>query len=124
MFEETLGTVVRLGAPGDGASRHGAAWQARRNYAYVAGALAASGMVAPAVADALVQELEDALVLRGRAEVAGFAGRPFPVDAATAPRAVAAGRPEVWLEAEIERHLELLSAMSAAERQAAGGQTL
>ncbi|MBW3555654.1 MAG: hypothetical protein KY454_01820 [Actinobacteria bacterium] len=122
LLEETLAAAV--GAGGAGAGRIERARQARRNYGYVARALAASGLVAPAVADALVHELDDALALRGLADVSSFAGRPFPVDAAAAPATVTAGGPEVWLEAEIERHLELLAAMNPGERPGAGEEAL
>ncbi|MDP9441840.1 MAG: hypothetical protein M3P34_06640, partial [Actinomycetota bacterium] len=116
--------MVRLGRAGDGHSRHDAAWEARRNYDYVAGALAASGLVAPAVAAALRHELQDALVVRGLAPVSEFGGRTFPADQATATRPAPAGRPEVWLEAEIERHLGLLAAFAPGDPHPAGAETL
>lgn len=116
--------MLRLGRPGDGHRRHDGAWEARRNYDYVAEALAASGLVPPAVAAALRQELADALVVRGLAPVADFAGRTFPHDEATAAEPALAGGPQVWLEAEIERHLSLLSAFAGDDRRRSGQETL
>lgn len=115
---------MRLGRPGDGQSRHDAAWEARRNYDYVASGLAASGLVAPGVAEALRHELQDALVVRGLAPLGDFAGRAFPADEAMVAKAAPAGGPEVWLEAEIERHLALLATFAADERPDAGTDTL
>lgn len=116
--------MVRLGRPGDGHRRHDRAWEARRNFDYVAEALAASGLVPPAVASALRHELADALVVRGLAPVADFAGRTFPHDEATAAEPAPAGGPQVWLEAEVERHLGMLAAFAGGERRRCGQETL
>ncbi len=116
--------MVREGRAGQGPVWRRRAWESRRNYGYVAGALAAAGIVSDPVAAALVGELDDALVVRGLVELDHFGGRPFPVEQAAAPSPAPPGGPQVWLEAEIERHLDLLAGMAPGERPDAGGEVL
>lgn len=94
--------------------------EVRRNFRAVADALAATGLVATAVASALAAELDDALAVRGLLDPASFRARPFPHAAAWPRPDHAATGVAVWLEAEIERHLDLVAGFDPATRPDAG----
>lgn len=84
-------------------------WEAWRNFRAVTDALVVVGSVAPEVGEALVGELDDALAVRGVIPAGAFSAAPWPdLDILTATRpAPPVGAAVVWLEAEIERHLDL-----------------
>lgn len=86
-------------------------WEAWRNFLAVVDALVVTGALDDEVGDALVSELEDALALRGVVPAGVFSAAPWPdLDVLTRPRpALPAGAALVWLEAEIERHLDLFA---------------
>lgn len=85
--------------------------EAARNFRSVAEALTTAGACSAGVAEALVGELDDALAVRSLLPASAFSARPWPDEGGleTAPSASAA---EVWIEAEIERHLDLLVSFS------------
>ncbi len=134
LFEESIASARRQAASDP------SAWEARRSFHDAAEALVAVGAVAPATADAIAQELDDALALRGHLPASEFSGAAFPEG--TGPASPANGDPrvgvpgstraqgskaraaEVWLEAEIVRHLDLLAGMDAESRRVAGAQSL
>lgn len=115
LLEEALVAVRRGGSD---------VWDVRRNFVAVAQALAATGLVPAAVARALGGELDDALALRRLLEPSAFTARPFPFDDAAAGAEPVSGGVAVWLEAEVERHLELVSAFDPATRPDAGASAL
>lgn len=84
-------------------------WEAWRNFRAVTDALVVVGALASEVGEALVGELDDALAVRGVVPAASFSGGRWPeLDVLTRPRPAApAGAAGVWLEAEVERHLDL-----------------
>lgn len=87
-------------------------WEAWRNFRAVADALVDVGALDTDVGEALVGELDDALALRGVIPAGAFTAAPWPpLEVLTAPRATAppADAATVWLEAEIERHLDLFA---------------
>lgn len=116
--------MVRQGRADQGPVWRQRAWECRRDYGYVADALAAAGTVSAPVAAALLRELDDALVVRGLVDLDHFGGRPFPVEEAATPSAAPPDGPQVWFEAEVERHLDLLGSMAPGERPEAGGEVL
>lgn len=101
-------------------------WEAWRNYRTVADALVAVGAVDPDVAEALVGELDDALALRGVIPVGAFTAAPWPdADVLTRPRPPAPiGAARTWLEAEIERHLDLFASFGFGARSWAASDLL
>lgn len=101
-------------------------WEAWRNYRAVADALVVAGAVPAEVGDALVGELDDALAVRGVVPAAAFAAAPWPeVDVVVRDRPVApASAAPVWLEAEVERHLDLFASFGAAARTRAADDLL
>lgn len=86
-------------------------WEAWRNFLAVVDALVVTGALDEDVGDALVSELDDALALRGVVPAGAFSAAPWPdLDVLTRARPPApAGAALVWLEAEIERHLDLFA---------------
>lgn len=86
-------------------------WEAWRNFLAVVDALVVTGALDDDVGDALVSELDDALALRGVVPAGAFSAAPWPdLDVLTRPRPPApVGAALVWLEAEIERHLDLFA---------------
>jgi hypothetical protein len=118
LLEEALVAIARGGAD---------PWEVRRQFGYVTGAVAEARIVSAELAAAIRLELDDALAVRGLLEAASFRGAD-PLDApATPPHdpppATADGA-VVWLEAEIERHLDLLAAYDPTVRPDAGADTL
>lgn len=111
LFEEALVAVRRGGTQ---------VVEVRRSFAAVADALAATGLVARSVALALRGELDDALALRGGLEPTAFRARPFPTEEAAAGASPVPGGVAVWLEAEVERHLDLVAAFDPATRPEVG----
>ncbi|HVF31575.1 MAG TPA: hypothetical protein VM933_00950 [Acidimicrobiales bacterium] len=89
-------------------------WEAWRSYRAVADALISTDLVDASVAHALVGELDDALAVRGVIPAGAFSAAPWPdVDVLRRPRpATPPGAATTWLEAEIERHLDLLASFS------------
>ncbi len=84
-------------------------WEIWRNFRAVVDALVAIDALVPELGEAFVGELDDAMALRGLVPVTAFGAAPWPEpDLLVAP-----GRPpgndagRIWLEAEIERHLDL-----------------
>ncbi|HET9442887.1 MAG TPA: hypothetical protein VFO65_06160, partial [Acidimicrobiales bacterium] len=108
LLEETLAEIRRATPAGTLATPGDAPWEARRNFLYVAEALAAVGLVRPALARAITQELDDALAVRELLEADAFAGQGLPVQALV-PAVPVPGGAAIWLEAEIERHLNLVA---------------
>lgn len=93
-------------------------WEAWRNYRAVADALVAVGAVEAEVAEALVGELDDALAVRGVIPAGAFGAGPW-ADVDVLARARAPVPPEaarVWLEAEVERHLDLFASFGTGAR--------
>jgi hypothetical protein len=86
-------------------------WEAWRSFRAVADALVVTGALDEEVADALVSELDDVLALRGVVPAGAFSAAPWPdLDVLTRTRPPAPAVPAlVWLEAEIERHLDLFA---------------
>lgn len=86
-------------------------WEGWRNFRAVVDALVVTGALGVEVGDALVSELDDALALRGVVPAGAFTGAPWPsLEVLTAPRPTPPPRAAaVWLEAEIERHLDLFA---------------
>jgi hypothetical protein len=93
-------------------------WEAWRNFRAVADALVGVGAVEADVAEALVGELDDALAVRGVIPSGAFTAAPWPdVEVLTRPRTPAP--PEAaraWLEAEVERHLDLFVSFGTGAR--------
>ena len=117
LLEEALVAVGRGGAE---------TWDVQRHFRYVADAIAAAGVVAPATTQALKHELDDALVVRRLVPAASFTGAEAPDPAAepAEPAEAPEGGALVWLEAELERHLDLLSDYDPATRPDAAAETL
>ena len=86
-------------------------WEAWRNFRAVVDALVVTGALGAAVGEALVSELDDALALRGVVPAGAFSATPWPsLDVLTAARPPSPPRAAtVWLEAEVERHLDLFA---------------
>ena len=116
LLEEALLSVVRGGAE---------PWDVQRHFRYVAGAVALAGVVPTAVARSLERELDDALVVRKLVPAASFSGDEGVGDdeRPEAPHSPNDGA-VVWLEAEIERHLDLLATFDPATRPDAGADAL
>jgi hypothetical protein len=94
----------------------------------VADALALVGALPRRVADAVTAELDDALAVRGHLPVTAFTGRPFPVEVAVTatpkPTDELRGAAAVWLEAEAERHLDVVVDLDPVADPAAGADAL
>jgi len=90
-------------------------WEAWRNFRAVVDALVVTGALAVDVGDALVGELDDALAVRAVVPAGAFAGAPWPsLDVLTAFRPAPPPRAAVvWLEAEVERHLDLFASFGS-----------
>ena len=99
VLEEALG-AARGAADADGVL------DARRMFRNVADALIVCGAIEQARAEALVQELDDTLAVRGLLSPRFFWARPFPVWEPEAQPVRRRG--DGWLEAEIEHHLDLV----------------
>lgn len=96
----------------------------QRHFRYVGDAMALAGVVPTALVQALKHELADALVVRRLVPAASFIGaEPGDRNEADEHRGPVDGA-VVWLEAEIERHLDLLAAHDPAVRPDAGAETL
>ena len=127
LLEEALTSIRRGGAPVD---------EVRRNVHAVTGALAAAEVVPPGVAHRLETEFGNILAVRGLTPLAGFTAHdPEPVSESTATAIFDASPPSppsppvrdgagVWLEAEIDRHLDLLAAFDPTSRPSAGTEAL
>ena len=116
LLEEALVAVGRGGAD---------PWDTQRHFRYVADAMAASGTLPTAITQAIKHELDDALAVRRLVPPASFQGAPYAIDETGRDehRGPADGA-AVWLEAEIERHLDLLASYDPAVRPSAGAETL
>ena len=114
LLEEALVAVGRGGAE---------AWDVQRHFRYVADAVAIAGVVPSATTQALKHELDDALVVRRLVPAASFLGAE-PTDAPSAGSDAPGDGAIVWLEAEIERHLDLLASFDPATRPDAGAETI
>lgn len=116
LLEEALVAVGRGGAD---------PWDAQRHFRDVADAMAAAGTVPAPITQAVKHELDDALVVRGLVPAASFQGVAYEVDEHLRDdhRGPADGA-NVWLEAEIERHLDLLAYFDPATGPDAGARTL
>ena len=116
LLEEALVAVGRGGAD---------VWDVQRQFRSVADAMAAAGTLPTAITQAIKDELDDALVVRQLVPAASFTGAPYEVDddVRESHRGPADGA-LVWFEAEVERHLDLLTAFDPAVRPDAGAETL
>ncbi len=95
--------------------------EVRREFAEVANALANAGIVDRAAAQRIQCEFDDVLAVRGLIPVASFRGvEPAPAAPVEPPSNAAA----VWLEAEIERHLDLLAGFDPEVYSGAGAETI
>jgi hypothetical protein len=105
-------------------------WEVQRQFRSVSDALLAAGVVAPGVAGRLRYELDDALVVRGLLPPASFTAMATAaagledVDAAPNLQTAVAEDGTVWLEAELERHLDLLASRDPAVNPGAGAEAL
>jgi hypothetical protein len=119
LLEEALVAAGRGGAE---------PWDVQRHFRYVADAMATAGVVPAALARHLEHELDDALVVRRLVPAASFFGADPDEGAAAGAAADQHHGPVdgavVWLEAEIERHLDLLADFDAVTRPDAGADTL
>ncbi|HEX7168194.1 MAG TPA: hypothetical protein VF230_14540 [Acidimicrobiales bacterium] len=116
MLEETL-TAARAG--GD---RAAVVNDVRRSFRSVASALATVGAIDGGRAAAIVQELDDALALRGIVASSAFAGRAFPAfDPSHHP---VRRQGDGWLESEIEHHLDLIVDFDPAAHPDTGAKAL
>jgi hypothetical protein len=116
LLEEAIVAVTRGGTdPLD------AQWHFRE----VADAMAIAGVLPTAITQALKHELDDALVVRLLIPAASFSGGSYEVDddLRQAHHGPVDGAP-VWLEAEIERHLDVLAGYDPATRPDPGADTL
>ena len=96
----------------------------QRHFRYVGDAMALAGVVPTALVQALKHELADALVVRRLVPAASFIGaEPGDRNEADEHRGPVDGA-VVWLEAEIERHLDLLANFDPAIRPDVGAETL
>jgi hypothetical protein len=94
-------------------------WEAWRSYRAVADALVAVDALTAPVADALASELDDVLAVRGVTLAGAFSGAPWPdVEVLRRPPASPPppGAGPTWLEAEIERHLDLFASFNPGAR--------
>ncbi len=99
-------------------------WEAWRSYRAVADALVAIDAIGPEVADALVSELDDAFAVRGLVPAGAFSASPWPdVAVLTASHPAVGASASNWLEAEVERHLDLFVSFPV-EAQARAAQDL
>ena len=116
LLEEALVAVGRGGAD---------PWDTQRHVRYVADAMTSAGILPTSITQAIKHELDDALVVRRLIPAASFEGAPYDIDDARRDehRGPADGA-SVWLEAELERHLDLLAAYDPAQRPDAGAETL
>ena len=116
LLEEALVAVGRGGAD---------PWETQRHFRYVADAMAAAGTVPTAITHAIKHELDDALVVRRLVPAASFQGAPYEIDRSSrdAHRGPVDGA-VVWMEAEVERHLDLLASFDPATRPDAGADTV
>lgn len=106
LLEEALLHVRRAGVE---------PWESWRNFRAVVDALVVTGALGGEVGDALVSELDDALALRGVVPSGVFTAAPWPsLETLTAARpAPPAGAAVAWLEAEVERHLDLFASFGS-----------
>lgn len=116
LLEEALVAVTR--GRGDPA-------ETQRHFRYVADAMAVAGVLPASITQSLKHELDDALVVRKLVPAASFLGAPHELDDTErdAHHGPVDG-PVVWLEAEIERHLDLLAGYDPGVRPDAGAETL
>lgn len=96
--------------------------EVRRNFRAVGQALAGAGVIDGSISRHLAGELDDVLAVRRLVPLAAFQGAPPPalVEPPDPPRDAVA----VWLEAEIERHLDLVAGFDPAEQPGAGADAL
>lgn len=101
-------------------------WEAWRNFRAVADALVVTGALDDEVGEALVSELDDVLALRGVVPAGAFTAAPWPdLEVLTRPRPAApVGAATIWLEAEIERHLDLFASFGEEARSWAAADLL
>lgn len=113
LLEEAIVGIRRGGARVD---------EVRRNFRAVGAALAGAGVIDGSISRHLAMELDDVLAVRRLVPVAAFQGAPAPAPAEPpdAPRDAV----PVWLEAEIERHLDLVAGFDPAEHPGAGADAL
>ena len=90
-------------------------WEAWRSFRAIADALVATDTLDAAVADALVSELDDALAVRGIIPPGAFSAAPWPdLEVLRRPCPTPpAGAARAWLEAEIDRNLDLFASFTA-----------
>lgn len=113
LLEEAVVGISRGGAQVD---------EVRRNFRAVGQALAGAGVIDGSISRYIAGELDDVLAVRRLVPLATFRGAPppLPVEPPDAPRDAVA----VWLEAEIERHLDLVAGFDPAEQPGAGADAL
>lgn len=100
-------------------------WETQRQFRYVADAMASSGTLPTSITQAVKRELDDALVVRGLVPAASFLGATYEVDEAQRDAHHGPGDGAVvWLEAELDRHLDLLAAHHPTTRPDAGAEAL
>ncbi|HUP84870.1 MAG TPA: hypothetical protein VM143_04295 [Acidimicrobiales bacterium] len=114
LLEEALVAIARGGAD---------PWEIRRQFGYVTGAVAEAGIAPTSLTSSIRLELDDALAVRGLLAAASFQGAQPPDPAPETNRDNPDGA-VVWLEAELERHLDLLAAYDPIVRPDAGAETL
>jgi hypothetical protein len=115
LLEESLADAKRA---------EGAVWPAQRNFRSVVEALVAAGSVPAAVGDAIADELDDTLAVRGLVSTGAFRGRAFPAEEAVAAEGGSAAAASTWFEAEVDRHLDLLADFDVSLRPDAGADAL
>lgn len=113
LLEEAIVAIRRGGAQVE---------EVRRNFRAVGQALAGAGVVNESVSRHLVGELEDVLAVRGLVPVSAFRAAPPPPPGE--PRGAPRDAVAVWLEAEIERHLDLVAGFAPEQHPGAGADAL
>jgi hypothetical protein len=113
VLEEALAAVQETG----GAS---AVREVQRHVGYIAQALVVAGAIHCNVADAISQEFDDALVARRLLAAGSFRGQAYPVEHAASIVMPSPTGAATWLEAEIERHIDLVADFDPLMRPEAG----
>jgi hypothetical protein len=116
LLEEALVAVGRAGQD---------VWEVQRQFRYVTDALLAVGVIRPPVALHLRHQLDDALVVRRLIPPASFADVDRDLSASADDVADAAeADASIWLEAELERHLDLLASYDPTTDPQAGAEAM